>query len=899
MKLLASVFTFLSYVFRRGRIEHEMDEEFRSHLASRARDLERQGSSLAEAERQARIEFGGYQRYKEECREALGTRLLQELCQDLHYGLRQLRRNPGFTAVAVITLALGIGANTAIFSVVDAVLLRPLPFPQPNRIVQPMRQYKSIRVTVPAISAALFDYWKAHNRVFSHLAAFSFLPIGFNLAARGLPERVPGVRVSADFFKVLGVSPFAGRTFSPAEDRPGGERVVVLGYNLWQARFGRNKGVVGRPITIDGQPYTVVGIMPPGFQYPIWSNFEFGTDLWTPLQLPPQSHDQGNNYAVLGRLNPDVTASQAAASLTVLTQQLRKEFPGIVDEDASAAVVLLHEQMVGNVRSALLILMAAVGLVLLIACVNVANLMLSRATVRRREIAVRTALGAGRGRIIRQLTAESVLLALLGGALGLLVAVVGARLLIAMSPVGIPHVAEIGLDWRVMLFALAVSCLTGVLFGVVPALSTSRIDYQQCLKEGASRTTASGEQRRLSGALVVAETALSLMLLAGAGLLIASFIKLANVDPGFDPRHLLTFETTLPEAKYGTPTALATFYREVLQRLNQLPGVEVAANITALPTEMGPDLPFIIEGRTGPSGEPALGNGEYRIASPEYLRAMRIPLIRGRFVTTADTAISTGVVVINQAMARQLWPGEEPLGQIITIGKPMGAEWTDRPRQVVGVVGDVKNIALNEPARPEMYVPYTQVPPGIAAFEVKLIPTRWVLRIEGTPHGLVAAAGTSLLSVDPNVPIASVKTMDAILSGSIGRWRFNTMVLGIFAGLALLLAAVGLYGVLSYSVAQRIHEIGIRTALGAEKGDVLRMIIGQGLKLAFIGVAIGIAGALVLTRFLSSLLYGVKPTDPLTFAAVSLILIAVALLACYIPARRAAKVDPMVALRYE
>src|SRR5690348_1725524 len=889
----------IAAIVRSRKLERDLDEELQLHIELKTQENIAAGMPPEEARYAALRAFGGVEQKKEECRDADRLRWLEDIIQDLRYGLRQLRRNPGFTIVAVITLALGIGANAAIFGVVDAVLLRPLPFPQPNRIVQPMRQYKSIRVTVPAISAALFDYWKAHNRVFSHFAAFSFLPIGFNLAARGLQERVPGVGVSADFFKVLGVSPIAGRTFSPAEDRPGGERVVVLGYNLWQARFGRNKGVVGRPITIDGQPYTVVGIMPRGFRFPIWSNFEFETDLWTPLQLPPQSHDPGNNYAVLGRLKPDVTASQAAASLTVLIQQLRKEFPGIVDEDASAAVVLLHEQMVGHARPALLILMAAVGLVLLIACVNVANLMLSRATVRRREIAVRTALGAGRGRIIRQLTAESVLLALLGGALGLLVAVVVVRFLIAMSPVGIPHVAEIGLDWRVLIFALAVSCLTGVLFGLVPALSTSRIDYQQCLKEGAHRTTSSGEQRRLSGALVVAETALSPMLLAGAGLLIASFIKLANVDPGFDPRHVLTFETTLPEAKYGTPTALATFYREVLQRLNQLPGVEVAANITTLPTETGPDLPFIIEGRMGPSGEPALGNGEYRIVSPEYLRAMRIPLIRGRFVTPADTAISTGVVVINQAMARQLWPGEEPLGQIITIGKPMGPEWTDRPRQVVGVVGDVKNISLNEPARAETYVPYTQVPPGIAAFEVKLIPTRWVLRIEGTPHGLVAAAGMTLLSVDPNVPIASVKTMDAILSGSIGRWRFNTVVLGIFAGLALLLAAIGLYGVLSYSVAQRTHEIGIRTALGAEKSDVLRMIVGQGIRLALIGVAVGIAGALALTRFLSSLLYGVKPTDPLTFVAVSLILIAVALLACYIPARRASKVDPMVALRYE
>jgi putative ABC transport system permease protein len=828
---------------------------------------------------------------------AWGFQWLETLLQDLRYGLRQLRRNPGFTAVAAVTLALGIGANTAIFSLISAVLLRPLPFPQPGRIVQPLRQYKS--VTVPAISAALFDYWKAHNQVFNHLAAFSFMPIGFNLAARGLPERVPGVRVSAEFFQVLGVAPILGRTFLLEEDRPGGAQVVVLGYDLWRTQFGGSPGLLGRAITLDGQSYTVVGIMPPGFRFPVWSNFDFGTDLWVPLQLPLQSLNPANDYATLGRLNPSITLKQAAASLTMLTQRLRKEFPSGVDEDETAAVISLHEGLVGNVRPALLVLMAAVGLVLLIACVNVANLMLSRAMARRKEIAVRTALGAGRARVIRQLTAESVLLALLGGALGLLVALSGDHLLVAISPVGVPQFAAIGLDWRVLLFTLVVSVLTGLLFGLVPAVSVSKSDLHQSLKEGALRATAGGEQRKLSGILVVAETALSLMLLAGAGLLLASFVKIANINPGFDPRHVLTFETTLPEAKYGTPAALSTFYREVLQRLQALPGVEAAANVTALPTEMGPDLPFTIEGRAGSSGSQAYGNSEYRMVSPEYFRAMRIPLLRGRFITVSDLANSPGVVMVNQTMARQFWPDQDPLGHAIIIGKGMGPEWIDRPRQIVGVVDDVRNISLNEPARPEMYVPYTQVPPYITATEVKEIPTRWVLRTKGDPSAFAAAAGKAVLSVDSNVPIARVKTMNELLSSSISRWRFNMLVLGIFAALALILAAVGLYGVLSYTVAQRIHEIGIRMALGANKTDVLKLVVGQGLRLALIGVGLGIMGSLGLTRFLASLLYGVQPTDPLTFAAVSFLLTSVALLACYIPARRAAKVDPMLALRYE
>jgi putative ABC transport system permease protein len=885
-------------MFGRGkRSQGDLAEEFQAHLALEADRLRELGMSEEESLATAKRKLGNMTRIEERFYEAHRWLWLDDLIRDVSYGLRQLRRNPGFTAVAVITLALGIGANTAIFSLISAVLLRPLPFPQAERIVQPLRQYKSF--TVPAISAALFDYWRAHNEVFSHLAAFSFMPIGFNLAARGLPDRVPGVRVSAEFFQVLGVNPILGRSFLPGEDRPGGARVVVLGYSLWRTQFGRNAGLIERPITLDGQSYTVIGIMPPGFRFPVSSNFAFGTDLWTPLQLPLRSRSPATDYAALGRLKPNITAEQAASSLTMLTQRLGKEFPGGVDKDETAAVVPLHEQLVGNVRPALLILMAAVGLVLLIACVNVANLMLARAMARRKEIAVRTALGASRRRIVRQLTAESILLALLGGALGLLVAFGGERFLIAMSPVGVPQLDEIGLDGRVLLFTLTVSVVTGILFGLVPAVSASKSDLQQSLKEGASRATASGEQQKVSGILVVAETALSLILLVGAGLLLASFVRLANIDPGFDPQHVLTFETTLPEARYGRPAALSTFYQEVLGRLEALPGVEAAANVTALPTEMGPDLPFLIETRAGSSENQSFGDSQYRWVSYNYFRAMRIPLLQGRPITVDDTATSPGVVVINQAMAREFWPHQDPMGQTIIIGKGMRPEWTDRPRQIVGVVGDSKDISLNEPAPTEMYVPYMQVPAYITATEVSEIPTRWVLRTKGDPNSFAAAAGKAVLSVDANVPIARVETMNDVLSSSISRWRFNMLVLGIFAALALILAAVGLYGVLSYSVAQRIHEIGIRMALGASKTDVLKLVVGQGLRLTLIGVGLGLIGALGVTRFLASLLYGIEPTDAMTLVTVSLLLSGVAVLACYIPARRAAKVDPMVALRYE
>jgi putative ABC transport system permease protein len=878
-------------------VEQELSDELRFHLERLIEEQVAKGMTPEDARYSALRALGGVEQIKEECRDMRRINYIENFLQDVRYGLRQLRRSPGFAAVAVITLALGIGANTAIFSVVNAVLLRPLPFPEPDRIVQLIKQYKN--GTGSSISVPLFNYWKLHNQVFSHLTAFSFAPIGFNLATRGLPERVPGARVTAEFFQVLAVNPSLGRSFLPEEDRPDGGHVVVLGYHVWRSRFDANPGLVGQAISLDGQPYTVVGIMPQGFRFPASSDFGSGTDLWIPLQLPLESRDQANYLVVIGRLKPDVTRKQAAASMSILTQQLRKDFPQGVDESETATLVPLHERLVGNIRPALLVLMGAVGLVLLIACVNVANLMLSRAAGRGKEIAIRTALGAARGRIAQQLTVESVLLAILGGALGLLAATGGDRLLIAFSPVDIPQFTEAGVDWRVLVFTLGVSVLTGILFGIAPALSASRTDPNEPLKEGSLRSTAGGRHRRLSGVLVVGEIALSLMLLAGAGLLLGSFVRLANVDPGFDPRYVLTFETTLPESKYGTPPALSTFYREVLERLQALPGVEAAANVTNLPTEFGPDFPFNIEGRAESNANQEAGDSQYRVISPGYFRVMRIPLLRGRYFNEADTEASPGVVIINATMARQSWPHQDPVGQTIIIAKTMGPEWTDRSRQVVGVVGDVKDTSLDEAAPPEMFVPNTQVPAHMTALMVRVIPTRWVLRTKGDPHSLTSAAAHAVLAVDANEPIAAIKTMEEVVSGSISRWRFNTLLLGIFSALAMILAAVGIYGVLSYSVARRTHEIGIRMALGAKRGDVLKMVVGQGFSLTLVGVGIGIVGAMALTRFLSSLLYGVKPTDPMTYVVVSLFLTSVALLACYIPARRAMKVDPMVALRHE
>jgi putative ABC transport system permease protein len=890
--------------------EAEIVEEVSQHLEDRYEELLAGGATDEEARRLALGELSdedllatGLRRVEQEIRAGTivpggaGNTFFASSWQDLHYGLRMLRKNPGFTLVAVVTLALGIGGNTAIFSVVNAILLRPLPFPQPHSIVQLLKQYKD--GTGDDISVPLFNYWRERNEVFSHLAAFSLGPIGFNLATRGLPERVPGARVSAEFFQVLGVRPTLGREFLTEEDRPGGRPAVVLAYDLWRTRFGTDPGLVGKVITLDGQPYTVVGIMPPGFRFPASSDFGTGTALWVPLQLPLTSRDPANFLVVIGRLRPEVSREQAAASLSILTKQLRKDFPHFVDMGQSTTVVPLQAKLVGNIRPALLVLMGAVGLVLLIACVNVANLMLSRSAGRNKEIAVRMALGAGRGRIFRQLTVESVLLGLVGGALGLLVAIGGENLVMALSPVGVPRFTEVNLDGRVLVFTLVISLLTGILFGIVPALSATRTKPNESLKEGSLHSTAGLQRRRFSGALVVGEVALSLILLAGAGLLVESFVKLANVNPGFDPRHVLSFETTLPESKYGTPPQLSAFYQQVLDRLKVLPGVEGAANVTNLPTQFGPDFPFTIEGHADSGGDDNVHDAQFRAISPDYFRVMRIPLLRGRYFSDRDTAGSPAVVVINERMAHEFWPNQDPLGQTIVIAKPMGPEWKDRPRQIVGVVGDVKDTSLAEPAPPEMFVPYTQMPAYWVALMVRVIPARWVLRTKGDPHSPATGAAKAVVAVDQNESIASVMTLEDVLSDSISRWRFNMFALGIFSAMAVILACVGIYGVLSYSVAQRTHELGIRIALGANRREVLKLVVGQGTILTLFGVGCGIIGALALTRLLSSQLYGVKPTDPLTYAMVTLILVSMALLACYLPARGATKVDPMVALRYE
>jgi len=811
---------------------------------------------------------------------------METLWQDVRYGLRMLGRTPGFTAVAVLTLALGIGANSAIFSVVYSVLLRPLPYPEPDRLAQVTRSYTG--GGSPSVSVLKFHYWRDHNQVFERLAAYDILGAGFNLTGGSEPERVRGIRVSADFFPVLGVNPLLGRGFSREEDVPGGPKAAVVSHGLWQRRFGGDPALVGRAVHIGGEPHVVIGVMPPGFR------FAPEADVWRALQLAPDLND-ANYLGVIGRLKPGQTIEGAKAALAPLVQQLREQHPAFMSRTENIRATGLREQIVGDARPALLMLAGAVGFVLLIACANVANLLLARAAARSQEIAVRVALGAGRGRLVRQLLTESMVLALTGGALGILLARWGLPALLAFSPGNIPRLGEITLDTRALGFTLLVSLATGIVFGLVPALAASRPHLADSIKAASARRS----RVTASRLLVVAETAMALVLLIGAALLIQSFARLRAIDPGFDPRRVLTMQMSLTGSQYQTTAQVSGFQRLVLDRLEAVPGVEAAATVTNLPLEPGPDLTFQIEGRAESRTGEDSGGAQYRAASAHYFRAIGIPLRRGRYFTETDTASSTPALIINEAMARRYWPGQDPIGGRITIGRSVGRMFLDSTRQIVGVVGDTRELGLDRPAPPAMFVPHTQVPDQITLLANRVIPTSWVIKTRVEPLSLTAAVQREVLGVDREHPAANVRSLEQVVGDSTARQNFNMLLLGVFAALAVALSAVGIYGVMSCSVSQRQHEIGIRMALGARRGGILNMVVAQGMLLALAGVGLGLAGAFGLTRLLATLLFGVRPADPATFAAVAALLAAVALAACYLPARRATRVDPLVALRYE
>lgn len=803
--------------------------------------------------------------------------------QDLRYGIRLLAKRPGFSAVTVLALALGIGANTAIFSVVNAVLLRPLPFKDPDQLV--MLWEKPPRALRNVVSAGNFLDWRDHSQNFEQMTAVT--GESFNLSDVSEPEQILVVKASANLFDLLGATPALGRTFLAGEDQGGHDRVVVLTNSIWQRRFGADASIIGQSVTLNGDKYTVIGILPPDFQFAGRQ-----TEAYIPLAFESSQLNRRFHYLrVFARLKPGVTIPRAQTEMDTIAAGIAGESPD-TNKDWGVTIDSLGERTVGDVKPALLILFGAVGIVLLIACANVANLLLAQASTRQKEIAIRTALGATRTRLTRQLLIENVPLTVLGGALGLLLAMWGVDALVALNPSGIPRIDKTSIDSNVLVFTLAVSLLTAMIFGLAPALEAAKVDLNESLKEGGRGSTGGARRRRIRSLLVISEVALSLVLLIGAGLLVKSFARLQSVDPGFRVDNVLTMSLSLPKSRYTGADQLAGFYNQVLQRVESLPGVESAGLVTSLPlTGWNIGQPFTIDGRTLSPDEATAAN--YQFTSPEYFRAMGMPLLRGRYFTEQDSSHSAPVTIINQAIARRFFPDEDPIGKHISISSLIPGQTKVGPavsREIIGVVGDVKESGLAEESSLEVYVSYLQNP---------LLETNLVVHTSGEPSGLVAAVRSQVLAVDKDQPVSEIKTMEQVLSESVAGRRFNMLLLGLFAMVALILAAVGIYGVISYSVTQRTHEIGVRMALGASATDVIKLVVGQGMILTATGVSIGLVAAFAVTRVMSSLLFGVSATDPMIFAVISLLLTGVALVASLVPARRAVKVDPMVALRYE
>jgi putative ABC transport system permease protein len=812
------------------------------------------------------------------------------LWQDVRYGVRQLRKSPGFTAIAVITLALGIGANTAIFSVVNGILLRPLPYHKADRLmavwhVPPQKSFPGM--TRFSVSAANYIDWHNQNHVFEKMAIFSYHP--FTFTGGDKPEQVDATSVSADFFATLGVQPAMGRVFNSDEDQPGHGNVVLLSHRFWQDHFASNRDIVGRSIRLDGASFLVAGVMPANFRMPDFAQ------MWTPMAWTDQEKAvRGeHHYSVIGRLKDGVGLKQAQAEMNTISNRLEQQYPED-DRGWGALVVPLHEDLVSDVRPALLVLLGAVGCILLIACVNVVNLSLAKTFSRQKEIAIRTAMGATSARVVRQVLVESILLALLGGALGLAYAHSGVRLIMAFLADKVPHSVDVGLDLKVLAFTLLVSVCTGVIAGILPALSLSRANVNEALKQGLGRTDTDSGGNRTRNILVVVEVSLSLVLLVGAGLLIRSFKVLREVDPGFQSGGVLTQTVAVSRTKFSNIQQEVAFFDRVLENVRTLPSVVAAGIIDNIPLgDGGSHQPIAVEGYpTLPMSEQP--EVDVRAISPGYMGSLRIPLLSGRDLDSSDIAGRPPVALISASLARQFWPNESPLGKHIGLTFSKGA-----PREIVGVIGDVKGDSLDQ-KRPAamLYYPLAQHGPS-AVGEFESGPMTLVVRSASNPKNLITPVANVVQSIDREIPVRDVLTMEELVANSLSQQRFNLLLLGAFAGLALVLAAIGIYSVLSYSVRRRIQEIGIRLALGATLSDVFRMIVVEGMKPTLLGVAIGAAGALALGRVMSSFIYGVSSTDPITFFAVAFALAMVALLASVIPALRAARVDPIVALHYE
>jgi putative ABC transport system permease protein len=808
---------------------------------------------------------------------------METLIKDIRYGVRGLLKRPGFTVIALITLALGIGANTAIFSVVNAVLLRPLPFQKPEELVIVWEDAAFAGFPHNTPAPANYVDWKAQNQSFADMAASH--EISFNLTGDGEPERVSSYSVTANFFPLLGVQPVLGRSFLTEEDRPGGNKVVVLSYSLWQSRYGGDRNILNRAILLNGEKHSVVGVMPASFQF-----FAKDVRLWVPIALDQEDWaNRGGHYlTVVARLKPGVSVTQAQADMNAVMHRIAVDHPGETMEGKLGAVVLpVRDQFVGDARSSLIVLLVAVAFVLLIACANVAGLLLARAVARRKEIALRMALGAGRARVIRQLLTESLLLAVAAGLLGSLLAYLSFTFLQGLVPEQIELATSLKLDVRILIFTIAISIITGIIFGLMPALQSANFDLNDALKQSSGRVTSTG---RLRSAMIVFEVALSIVLLVGAGLLIQTLFQLFRQYSMLEPEKILTMRTVLPREKYKELQRRDNYYQQVLQRVEHLPGVVAAGYSTSIPLDWkGGTSGFYPEGLKAPIPGVAYDANDRQV-SANYLKAMNIALRQGRYFDNRDNAQSLPVAMVNETMARQYWPGENVVGRRFKMGGPDDkGPWLE----IVGVVADVRQMGLDEPVKAEMYFPYQQIN------DTWNMPRDLAIRTNGNPSSLVDAVRQIIREVDPDQPVSNVATMAEVLGTEAAQRRMGMIMLVGFALLALLLASLGIYGVLAYFVTQHTNEIGVRQALGATPRDILFLVLKKGMGLTLIGVAIGLASAFALTRLMSSLLFGVKASDPLTFAAVPLLLALVAFLACYIPARRATKVDPLVALRYE
>jgi predicted permease len=821
--------------------------------------------------------------------------MLDSLYKDLKHALRMLRQSPGFTFAAIAALALGIGANTAIFSVVNAVLLRPLPYPQPDRMVL-------FETTAPqgkntGGSPAKFEFWRRQTAVTTHAAAFA---TGFmNYTGSTFPEQLRSARVSADLFPLVGARMLLGRTFTEQEDLPQAGKFVVLSKPLWQQRFASDRQIVGKTISLSSEPHVVIGVL---------DDFSFDElggatpQVWVPFQFDPATTDQGHYFTVVGRLKAGVSLEQARAELRRSSDAFRSEFPTALQPKEVFSVEPLGEAIVANVRQSLYVLAGAVSFVLLIACANVANLLLARAAGRKREIAIRTALGGSRARIIRQLLTESVVLALAGGALGLALGMIGIRALLAVNTAGLPGVGQngalVGMDWRVLVFTLAVSIGTGILFGLIPALTSSRADISATFKEGGGRSGSGFRQNKARSLFIITEITLALVLLVGSALLIRTTAALGEVDPGFDAKNVLTMRMSLTGPQFLTASGVDQTIRNAVERLEAIPGVELASATCCVPLQGGYGLPFTIAGRPLVKG-PYHGGAAWKTVSPGYFKVFKIAVKRGRAFTDRDDAHATPVVLINEAMAQQFWPKADPIGERITIGHGVMHEFANEPeRTIIGVVADTRDGGLNSKPSPQMFVPQAQLPDAVNALNVGISPMAWVVRTRAAPLALSKAIEEQLRQ-STGLPVSNIASMEDVVRASISRQRFRMWLMTAFGGAALLLAAIGIYGLMAYTVVQRTQEIGIRLALGASASQVRNMVVAQGMRLALVGVVAGMAAAFALSRLIASFLFGVKAWDPLVFVSVPLMLTAVALMAVWWPARRASVVDAISALRYE